>query len=444
MSPLTPVQFGDPSNPIRVEFFLAKPPPTRLGDVLVMKFSGEYRVGCRGNPDAAFICAMQRAAVEYWDPEGAVLDLRDLDYAWGDMMDAVRGSPLPRWRSGAHAVVVGKLSSRAMATLMFGVETDRPVTDAAGYFDGDLDAALAYVFDRLPREATDTLHLRPPSRWPRSVDEQAVTDEAAWLASRDPGPLLRRAVWRAPPPTPEQLRALDEPEPQPEPEPDARQVIDAIFRPAAVDLEDWSAITPDTERRMLLLAVACLRRIEPAMTDARTRRAVDVAERFADGGATHAEFAAAKEAAHQAYFELYRHESDAPLPRTQSGRVRSLSAALAPVWLDSPEQALSEAVNSRPRLLRDKERAEQADLVRDIFPNPFRPLLALDPRCRTPGVVALARAIYDARDFARLPALADALERAGCVEVDIVAHLRHPGPHVRGCYVLDLLLFGGS
>jgi hypothetical protein len=52
----------------------------------------------------------------------------------------------------------------------------------------------------------------------------------------------------------------------------------------------------------------------------------------------------------------------------------------------------------------------------------------------------LAQAIYDDRAFDRLPILADALEEAGCDTADILAHCRGPGPHVRGCWVVDLIL----
>jgi hypothetical protein len=44
------------------------------------------------------------------------------------------------------------------------------------------------------------------------------------------------------------------------------------------------------------------------------------------------------------------------------------------------------------------------------------------------------------RALDRLPILADALEEAGCTDADILAHCRGPGPHVRGCWVVDLLL----
>jgi hypothetical protein len=49
-------------------------------------------------------------------------------------------------------------------------------------------------------------------------------------------------------------------------------------------------------------------------------------------------------------------------------------------------------------------------------------------------------AIYDERAFDRLPVLADALEDAGCADADLLGHLRGPGPHVRGCWAVDLIL----
>src|SRR5439155_24569283 len=55
-------------------------------------------------------------------------------------------------------------------------------------------------------------------------------------------------------------------------------------------------------------------------------------------------------------------------------------------------------------------------------------------------VVKLAQGIYDDRAFARLPILADALEEAGCMDTEILDHCRRAREHVRGCWVLDLLL----
>ncbi|MCI0377346.1 MAG: hypothetical protein L0215_07060 [Gemmataceae bacterium] len=74
-----------------------------------------------------------------------------------------------------------------------------------------------------------------------------------------------------------------------------------------------------------------------------------------------------------------------------------------------------------------------------LFGNLFRPVAA-DPTWLTAAVVELARTIYDERAFDRLPKLADALEQAGCTHAGLLAHLRQPGEHVRGCWAVDLLL----
>jgi hypothetical protein len=58
----------------------------------------------------------------------------------------------------------------------------------------------------------------------------------------------------------------------------------------------------------------------------------------------------------------------------------------------------------------------------------------------TPTVTALAEAIYADRAFDRMPVLADALEEAGCSDDQILSHCRGEGPHVRGCWVVDLVL----
>jgi hypothetical protein len=85
------------------------------------------------------------------------------------------------------------------------------------------------------------------------------------------------------------------------------------------------------------------------------------------------------------------------------------------------------------------ERVAQSALLRCLFGNPFRPA-ALSPEWRTTNAVALARTIYDELAFDRLPILADALEDAGCTDRAILEHCRSAGPHVRGCWVVDLLL----
>jgi hypothetical protein len=95
------------------------------------------------------------------------------------------------------------------------------------------------------------------------------------------------------------------------------------------------------------------------------------------------------------------------------------------------------------RAAKAAELAAQAHLLRDVFGLlPFRPVVA-DPLWRTRDVTALAETIYRERAFAELPALADALEDAGCADEAFLSHLRGPGPHARGCWAVDLLLGRG-
>jgi hypothetical protein len=84
----------------------------------------------------------------------------------------------------------------------------------------------------------------------------------------------------------------------------------------------------------------------------------------------------------------------------------------------------------------------QCDRLHCLFGNPFRPP-RIDPAwlARNDGAVRkLAEAIYEGRSFDRLPILADALEEAGCEDAELLGHLRGPGPHVKGCWALDLVL----
>jgi hypothetical protein len=81
-------------------------------------------------------------------------------------------------------------------------------------------------------------------------------------------------------------------------------------------------------------------------------------------------------------------------------------------------------------------------IISDVFGNPFRPV-TIDPTMLTWNggtVPKLAQVIYDERRFSDLPILADALEEVGCSEPAILTHCRSGGEHVRGCWVVDLLL----
>jgi hypothetical protein len=105
----------------------------------------------------------------------------------------------------------------------------------------------------------------------------------------------------------------------------------------------------------------------------------------------------------------------------------------------SPEWAAGHAAETQAQVL----------LAREVFANPFRPV-RFEHAWRSPAALTVAQAAYDERilppgelDPARLAVLADALEEAGCTDAPILAHLRGPGPHVRGCWALDLILGKG-
>jgi hypothetical protein len=86
--------------------------------------------------------------------------------------------------------------------------------------------------------------------------------------------------------------------------------------------------------------------------------------------------------------------------------------------------------------------AKLAPILHDILGNPFRSA-SLEPAWLSwhDGLlVSMARQMYESRDFSDMPILADALEEAGCTSGDILAHCRSGGEHVRGCWVIDLLL----
>jgi hypothetical protein len=96
------------------------------------------------------------------------------------------------------------------------------------------------------------------------------------------------------------------------------------------------------------------------------------------------------------------------------------------------------------------EREVQGSLLRDIFGSPFRPRPVVAPcvlTWRDGLIVRIAEGVYEHRvlpsghfDEGRVAVLADALEDAGCQDAEILGHLRGPGPHVRGCYIVDLIL----
>jgi hypothetical protein len=198
-----------------------------------------------------------------------------------------------------------------------------------------------------------------------------------------------------------------------------------------------------SQRKRRLFACGCCQRLQSLLPEAH-RRALAVAEQFADGLVSQEALAAAWSGAsfddatrsnHAAWavWAVAGDPRDALLTQTLLGNISRYAAnAVA----NQPLRACAVDPCSAPAW--HVERARHRDLLRDVV-NPFRASL---PACTRlpPTVMAIAGTIYDERRFEELPILADALEESKCGDADVVAHCREGGEHVRGCWVVDLLL----
>ena len=237
-----------------------------------------------------------------------------------------------------------------------------------------------------------------------------------------------------------------------------------------------------TTRQVRLYMVACCRLMASEFFDGRILCALEIAERCADDPQTEA-------VANAVWDELVT----SPRPRLpEAGPEGELARGIMAVWqlLDkwwggvcykSARHAIAHAaylcLRDRPReiftggagnaaeycaqaidhaesLLLGGERKDVeldgpeteteirraiANLLRDIFGNPLRPI-TFDDSWLTPNVLSLTRQMYDSSDFSAMPILADALQDAGCTNDHVLNHCRGDGPHIRGCWVVDSVL----
>jgi hypothetical protein len=174
-------------------------------------------------------------------------------------------------------------------------------------------------------------------------------------------------------------------------------------------------------RKWRLFAVACCRQHGKFMAAKLRRSIVAAAEAYADGDLTREELYAAGIL-----------------------RYAATSNPIASHLTDPDGAACAKRIVADWREWYSlRSMASMPAFLRDIVGNPFRTLPSLDPACLqwNDGIVPkLAQAIYEGRAFDHLPILADALEEASCTDAGILNHCRQPGEHVRGCWVVDLLL----
>jgi hypothetical protein len=211
------------------------------------------------------------------------------------------------------------------------------------------------------------------------------------------------------------------------------------------------------DRKARLLLCACVRvGLWDLLEDPRSQAAVEVAERFADGQASWAELNAASTAAAAVTVDSPRIHSPIAFSRMRGAccaawaTTWSLPAALSAVaryYFDAEGRSAWSTMS-----LRGNEPASQSAPLpscRVLVPRLLAELAGPEPSPAVdPGwlafnggvLPAFAQAIYDDRRFSDLPILADALEDAGCTDARLLTHCRQPGEHVRGCWLVDLLL----
>ena len=212
-------------------------------------------------------------------------------------------------------------------------------------------------------------------------------------------------------------------------------------------------------RLLYLMAAAVFRTTQRLVPQRRWRRLLDTVEAYADGEATFVQLfndfeaagvndsklpAANAAAAHCIHMlpDDYKVLEGVDFVSDATGYLGAIAAGVL-----KPETPLGMkmAVWKEPAFQNAKRKHERklCALIRDIFGNPYRPPPAIDPAwlAWNDGTIPnMARTMYARKRFRDLPILGDALEEAGCADEALLAHCRGKGPHVRGCWVVDLLL----
>ncbi len=192
-------------------------------------------------------------------------------------------------------------------------------------------------------------------------------------------------------------------------------------------------------RKLRLFNVACCRLLQPWITESELVKVIDNVERFVDEALSESQIK---------FFDdqLGRRQLRGRVPTNEQDYftftcVHRLCTSIRDI---EPPDCWRRIMDSGPHYFDRGSTTHAFNVVpnffHDIFGNLFHPV-AFDPAWRTSTAVGVAQAMYDARDFAAMPVLADALQDAGCEHADILQHCRDEKQvHVRGCWVVDLVL----
>jgi hypothetical protein len=198
-----------------------------------------------------------------------------------------------------------------------------------------------------------------------------------------------------------------------------------------------------SDRKLRLFACSCCYRLDClSQFDDDRLHAVKCAELYADGNAS-------AEALALAMSRMWGHEPLSAAEAVESACDSAMAIPLGDVAqaADAVVQCLGETCHyftaSEREADQKTERSAQCDVLRDLFGNPFCPPEPVPPAVlawNDEAIPRIAQGIYDGRAFDRLPILADALLDAGCDDEELLAHCRSEGPHVKGCWAVDLIL----
>ena len=212
-----------------------------------------------------------------------------------------------------------------------------------------------------------------------------------------------------------------------------------------------------SDRKWRLFVVACCHHLFDSSADENTISALAIADHLATTGPVRSAHTLVHVSAGEAVidcgasdpierFRVLRGvtpqnwQSSTGLPPPFEGILDALACFRAGMWRLECLQWLSDVFAHE-----GLSSTVQATLLRDIIRGAFRPLVFRHSwrQWNDRTVAKLARGVYEERAFDRLPILADALEEAGCVDLDILSHCRLPGLHVPGCWPVDLILGNG-
>jgi hypothetical protein len=201
-----------------------------------------------------------------------------------------------------------------------------------------------------------------------------------------------------------------------------------------------------SDRKLRLFGLACCQHIPHLVENEACRRMFNVIESCADGLTSTEELARAAEDVSGEWSGPWTWPPFDAWGQAWDGARLLAQEAAAEIYV--ADEAVQEGADysTRSRVWDEAEAREkqaQAAIIRELFSNPFRPSRPLSPAVLawSDGTVRrMVEGIYEERAFDRLPILADALLDAGCDDEELIAHCRGEGPHVRGCWAVDLIL----